>query len=135
MKIAMVINKELPAGLIANAAAVLGISLGCRSKDIVGADIQDEDGYNHMGITTKTIPMLGGTRAQIKEIRDKLFDDAYADITVIDFSEVAQKCLDYESYIDILSHRQCSDIYYLGICLYGPEKKVNKLTGFLGLLR
>lgn len=136
MKIVIVINKELPLGLISNTAAVLGISLGKMfQQEIVGCDIHDADGNVHVGITTKTIPMLGGTKEQIKSIRDKLFSDNYSDITVIDFSEVAQKCLDYESYIDILSGLTNSQIYYLGVCLYGPAKKVSKLTGNLGLLR
>lgn len=136
MKIAMVINKELPVGLIANTAAVLGISLSKMHKeDIVGSDILDADGNMHYGITAKTIPILSGTREQIKAVRDILFEDSYSDVTVIDFSEAAQKCLDYENYTNMLSNMPSSDIYYLGICLYGPIKKVNKLTGNLGLLR
>lgn len=136
MKIVMVINKELPLGLVANTAAVLGISLSNMfQQDIVGCNIQDANGNVHIGITAQTIPVLGGSRQQIKDIRDLMFDSAYSEITVIDFSEVAQKCLEYEDYIRTLSCLPSSDIYYLGICLYGPKKKVNKLTGNLGLLR
>jgi hypothetical protein len=36
----------------------------------------------------------GASRDQIKSIRDKLFDSAFADIEVIDFSENTQKYLD-----------------------------------------
>ncbi len=136
MKIVMVINKELPIGLVANAAAVMGISLSNMfQQDIVGCDIQDANGNIHIGITAQTIPVLGGSRQQIKDVRDLMFDRSHSEITVIDFSEVAQKCLEYEDYIRTLSCLPSSDIYYLGICLYGPKKKVNKLTGNLGLLR
>lgn len=136
MKIAMVINKELPVGVVANTSAVLGISLSnLFQQDIIGCDIQDATGNVHAGITTKTIPILGGSREQIKDIRDTMFDSAYSDITVIDFSEAAQKCLEYEEYIRMLSFLPSSDIYYLGVCLCGPKKKVNKLTGSFGLLR
>lgn len=132
----MVINKELQLGLVANTAAVLGISLSkVFQEDIIGCDIQDGNGNVHLGITTQAIPILSGTRDQIKEIRDITFDAAYSDIRVIDFSEVAQKCLEYDDYIRMLSCLPSLDIYYLGICLYGPKKKVNKLTGSLGLLR
>jgi len=62
MKVATVLNKELPIGLIANASAVLGISLG------------------------------------------RLFPES-------------------------------SEIHYMGIRLCGTVKKVNGLTGNLGLLR
>ncbi len=136
MKIVMVINKELPLGLVANTAAVLGISLSKMfQQDIVGCDIQDASGNIHSGITAQTIPILGASKEQIKDIRDRMFDNAYSDITVIDFSEVAQRCLEYDNYIRMLSCSPSSDIYYLGICLYGPKKKVNKLTGSMGLLR
>lgn len=136
MKIAMVISKDLPLGLVANTTAVLGISLSkIYQQDIVGGDVLDADGNVHIGITAQTIPVLAGSREQIKNIRDTLFDSAYSDITAIDFSEIAQKCLDYDNYIKMMSCLQSSDIYYLGLCLYGPKKKVNKLTGNLGLLR
>jgi hypothetical protein len=131
----MIINQELPLGLIANTTAVLGISLGNLFPDIVGQDIQDADGQTHLGITNKTIPILGGSKDQIKAIRDKLLSNKESGITVIDFSESAQKCLDYENYASLMSSLPYTQLYYLGICIYGPVKKVNKLTGNLGLLR
>lgn len=136
MKVAMVINKDIPLGLVANTAAVLGISLSnLFQQDIVGCDVQDASGHSHIGITAQTIPILSSTREQIKEIRDTTYDSIYSDLTVIDFSEAAQKCLEYDDYIKTLSYLPSSELYYLGICLYGPKKKVNKLTGSLGLLR
>lgn len=135
MKIVMIINKELPIGLIANTAAVLGITAGKMFSEIVGHDNFDADGNVHSGITTKTIPILSGTKAQIKSIRDRLYGEDYLDSTVIDFSEVAQKSLDYDAYTALLANSESADIDYLGICIYGPMRKVNKLTGYLGLLR
>ncbi|WP_371381190.1 DUF2000 domain-containing protein [Sporomusa aerivorans] len=136
MKLVMVIDKELPLGMIANTAAVLGISLSKMfQKDIVGPDVEDADGNTHIGITAQTIPILGGGREQIKELRDRLFDTAFADVTTIDFSEVAQRSLEYADYTGVLSRLSGPDLYYLGVCLYGPKKKVNKLTGNIALLR
>lgn len=136
MKIVMIIDKDLPVGLLANTAAVLGISLSKMfQQDIVGCDVQDASGNNHLGITAQTIPILSSSREKIKDIRDTLFDSTYADISVVDFSEVAQKCLEYEDYTRMLSSLPSSDMYYLGICLYGPKRKINKLTGGLSLLR
>lgn len=134
-KIVMIVNKELPLGLIANTTAVLGISLGHLFPAIVGPDIEDGDGQTHLGITNKTIPVLSGQKEQIKAIRDQLFNSQQSEITVIDFSEIAQKCLDYADYIRLLSSLPATEIYYLGICLFGPAKQVNKLSGNLGLLR
>ena len=53
----------------------------------------------------------------------------------IDFSEAAQRCLNYEQYIRSLAQLSAEELFYLGVCMYGPKKKVNKLTGSLPLLR
>ena len=135
MKIVMIINKELPIGLIANTTAVLGITAGKLCSEIVGHDHFDSDGNVHAGITTKTIPILSGTKAQIKSIRDSLYGEDHIETTVIDFSEAAQRSLDYEAYVALIANLESAAIDYLGICIYGPKRTVNKLTGYLGLLR
>jgi hypothetical protein len=43
MKIVMLIDRDLPIGLIANTAAVLGITIGTLYGDIVGKDTYDAD--------------------------------------------------------------------------------------------
>ena len=103
LKTVMIVNKDLPLGLIANTTAVLGISLGRLLPDIVGPDILDGDGRSHRGITNKTIPILSGSKEQIKAIRDQLLDNQDTEIITIDFSEIAQKCLDYSEYIKYLA--------------------------------
>lgn len=93
------------------------------------------DGKIHMGITNIPIPILGGSREQIKNIRDYLFTEEFSNVTVIDFNTVAQKSKNYEEYSKALSKTKCKEIQYLGICLYGPTKTINKLTGNIGLLK
>ena len=132
----MVINRDLPLGLVANTAAVLGISLSkIYQEDIVGGDIVDADGNLHLGITAQTIPILSASREQVKEIREAMFEPAFAEVAAIDFSEAAQRCLNYEQYIRSLAQLSAEELFYLGVCMYGPKKKVNKLTGSLPLLR
>lgn len=135
MKTVMIIDKELPLGLIANTAAVLGISLGADAPEIVGPDVLDADGKVHRGITNKTIPILGGTKEQLGQIRSRLVTDEFAEVRVVDFSDVAQSSLDYDYYSDRIAGTAGDKLSYLGLCLYGPDKKINKLTGSIGLLR
>lgn len=54
---------------------------------------------------------------------------------VVDFSEVAQKSTDYEKYSKLLAGTKHEDIGYLGLCLYGPAKKIASMTGSMSLLR
>ena len=136
MKLVMVINRDLPLGLVANTAAVLGISLSkIYQEDIVGGDIVDADGNLHLGITAQTIPILSASREQVKEIRETMFEPAFAEVAAIDFSEAAQRCLNYDQYMRSLSQLSAEELFYLGVCMYGPKKKVSKLTGSLPLLR
>ena len=136
MKLVMIINRDLPLGLVANTAAVLGISLSkIYQEDIVGGDIVDADGNLHLGITAQTIPILSASREQVKEIRETMFEPAFAEVAAIDFSEAAQRCLNYDQYMRSLSQLSAEELFYLGVCMYGPKKKVNKLTGSLPLLR
>lgn len=71
----------------------------------------------------------------MKSIRESLYKEEGLDCKVIDFCEVAQRSLDYDNYSALLANMEGAAIEYLGICIYGPIKMINKFTGYLGLLR
>jgi len=56
-------------------------------------------------------------------------------LKVIGFNDVAQKSRHYEEYEAMLSQTSKDNINYLGMCIYGPKKKINKLTGSIKMLR
>lgn len=134
-KCVMLIDAELPSGVIANTAAILGISLGRLRPDLVGQDVEDQDGKEHMGIITFPVPVLSGTKESIRAIRQRLYEPEFAELTAVDFSSLAQGCRLYDEYIAKLSGVKEESLEYLGIAVCGNRKKVNKLTGSTPLLR
>lgn len=135
MKCVMIIDSELPLGIMANTSAILGSTLGKHIPEQIGSDVIDASGQSHLGIITIPITMLRGYKVILKELRDRLYSSEFKDLIVVDFSDVAQSCNIYSEYISKASITTEQDHNYFGIALYGNKKKVNKLTGFMPLLR
>ena len=134
-KCVMVIDHALPLGLIANTAAMLGISIGKLHPEMVGEDVTDATGRLHTSISTYPISMLKGDEALLRELRLRLFDPEFSALTVVDFSDVAQKINVYADFVQKAGETQERDHLYYGIALFGEKKKINRLTGMLPLLR
>lgn len=60
-KCVLLIDSELPLGLLANTAAVLVLTIGKRVEGIIGSDVVDGSGQIHTGITTIPLPILKST--------------------------------------------------------------------------
>lgn len=134
-KCVMVIDAALPLGLIANTAAIMGITLGQKMPEVVGADVTDRSGHTHLGIIEFPIPILKAVPADIRALREKLYQPEFRDVTAVDFSDLAQGCKTYGEFIENMGKTSESDLQYFGVALCGGKKKVNKLTGSLPLLR
>lgn len=134
-KCVMVIDGNLPAGMIANTAAIMGITLGKNLPEVVGADVTDQSGARHLGIIEFPVPILRGTRPVLKELRETLSQPGFQDLTVVDFSELAQGCKTYDEFIEKMGRAPESTLEYIGVAICGPKKKVNQLTGSMPLLR
>ncbi len=134
-KCVLVVDENLPVGILANAAAILGITLGKHAPECVGEDIADASGHTHKGIVTIPVPILKGSREILRSLREKLYSADFSDLFVVDFSDVAQCCKTYEEYRHKAGVTQEADHTYLGLALYGDKKKINKLTGSIPLLR
>lgn len=134
-KCVMIIDESLPLGIIANTAAIMGITLGKAMPEVVGADVVDNSGNKHLGIIEFPVPILKGNVEIINEIRQKLYQPEYEELTAVDFSDLAQSCKTYDEYVGKMARTEKKTLNYLGIAICGPKKKVNKLTGSMGLLR
>jgi len=134
-KCVMVIDENLPMGLIANTAAIMGMTFGKQVPKIIGQDILDMDNCVHLGIIEFPVPILKGNQRLIKEIYDQMNESKAEDVLIIDFSTLAQGCKTYDEYIEKMHKTNQDDLKYIGITLYGNKKKINRLTGSLPLLR
>lgn len=88
-----------------------------------------------MGIIEFPVPVLRGDAERIKGIREKLYEQEFSDLTVVDFSDLAQGCKTYGEFVGKMGETEEGKLNYLGIAVCGEKKKVNRLTGSLGLLR
>lgn len=54
----LIVAEALPAGLAANTAAVLALTLGRTAPHLFGPDATDADGRTYPGLTTQPLPVL-----------------------------------------------------------------------------
>ncbi len=133
-KCVMIIDQNLPIGLIANTAAVLALNLGKMFPEFIGHDLKDNAGDSHHGITTIAIPILKGYGTLLKEMRQAM--KAYEpNLTVIDLITATQSTKSYLDYVEQFESTPIEQLEYQGLALCGETKVVNKFTGSLGLLR
>lgn len=135
MKCVIIIDENLPLGVIANTSAILGITLGKNIPSVVGEDVYDASNSNHLGIIKIPVPILKGSREILKKLREKLYTHNFEDIIVVDFSDIAQSCNVYSEYVQKVSKTLEEEHNYFGIAIYGNKKKINSLTGSMPLLR
>lgn len=133
LKCVMIIDENLPLGLISNTAAVMGVSLGKLFPGLVGDDVYDQSGQRHLGIVGIPIPVLKGDENRLADLRAKLYQEEFKDLTVIDFSDTAQGCKTYDEFTGKMA--SASDSRYFGLAICGNKKQVNQLTGNMPLLR
>lgn len=135
LKCVMIMDNSLPHGIIANAAAIMGITVGKYMPSVVGQTVTDKDGREHLGVIEFPVPILAGSKECIKALRQKIYDKHFNDIIVVDFSDLAQGRKTYSEYIEKMSVTPESALSYFGIAMCGNKKKINALTGNLPLLK
>lgn len=87
-KCVMIINQNLPAGVAANTAAIMGISLGKQKPQIVGPDVADKNGRYRPGIIEFPVPILKDSSENMQEIYRKLLLPEFSSLTAIDFTDL-----------------------------------------------
>lgn len=137
-KCVVILDKNLPLGILANTAAILGITIGHLAPEIIGPTITDASGTVHEGITNLPIPILAGDTPLLQTIRARIVqakEHTDQELLYVDFSDIAQHSNVYDSYQETEAKTPAEAQNYLGLAIYGDAHAVNKLTGSLPLLR
>lgn len=121
-KCVMVIDENLASGIIVNTAAIMGITLGKEKPEVVGRDVSDRSGSQHLGIIEFPVPILKGNSSLIRSIRGKLYEPEISDLSVVDFSDLAQGCKTYGEYIEKMEKTSEAELNYLGIAVCGAKE-------------
>ncbi len=129
----LIIDNQLPTGLALNAASVIGISFGKLIDNVVGPDLQSEDGLNYPGVIYAPLPVLLADGHYLRELQQA--SSADPDIFAMPFSALAQSCKTYEEYGERIASAHSDHIELVAIGLIGPKKKITRLTGNLKLFR
>lgn len=132
-KFVILLDSKLPAGLLANTAAVLALTIGRSVESIIGADVADSAGQLHKGITIIPLAILRSSSEEIVRIREQA--SQMPDLLVVDVTNAAQTTKNYDDYTKKIASLPIEQLVYLGLALYGSKKSVNRLTGNIGLLR
>lgn len=131
-RVVLVVRAGLPSNQSANAAAVLGATIGAAMDLPVGAAGKDGSGTRFRGIVTTPIPVLVTDRAGLTELFVKAGSDDSVHVACL--TEVARQARSYETYLDDLAVTTDADDDIVALCIAGPRNRVTRLTKRLPLL-
>lgn len=130
-KAAIIINPDLPIGILANAVACITSGLFLGGEDLVGPEIK---GKNIEYIPITKIPILilkPGNKSFIEILKQAQTNN----LKYMAFTKEAQSTTDYSSYEDRVSGLSADEVSIIGIGVVGPTKTINSLAGNLPMLR
>ncbi|MCK2213265.1 DUF2000 domain-containing protein [Actinomadura sp. ATCC 31491] len=131
VKWVIVVDRDLPRGLQANAAACLAASVGVAVPAIVGAGGLDAAGAAHAGLPWTGCTVLAAPAAIVRRVRDEAAGEA--ELVMADMADIAQRASAYDDYLAALARAE--EPSYYAVSLFGPRPIVERLTGRLPLLR
>lgn len=134
IRLAIILNPELPPGLLANTAGAIGIGLAAKFPMLAGNALTDAKGATIDVSSKYPVPVLQGTPDHIKALMFKALD-AQGERGVVAFPAFARALHAFADYENLFPLRDLHDEIIDGLGLVGPEKWIKSLTGNLKLLR
>lgn len=127
----IVVDRDLPGGRLANAVAVIALTVGQRHPVLVGEPLIDAAGFAHPGLIPIGVTMLAANQEQLAEIRRRGLE---AGCDVVDFPVEGQQTKDYQTFRAAVAGLTPTALRYTGVALVGQKKAVSKIVGKLALL-
>ena len=134
MRIAVIVNPELPLGLLANTSSAVAIGLAAKFPLLAGEQLADVEGRSIDVSSKLPVPILQATAEQINAIMHKAMQ-AVGEAGIVPFPAFARSMHSFEDYRQAFPDRNLALETLDGLGLAGPEKWVKSLTGSLKLLR
>ncbi|WP_082190241.1 DUF2000 domain-containing protein [Frateuria defendens] len=134
IRVVIVVDPDLPPGLLANTVATISIGLGAAMPGLAGGLAPDAQGCTLRTSANRPVPILRGTTAVIGALLGKAHPIPEG-ACVVPFPRFARSIHDYAAYERELANRDVLAEPMEGLGLAGPSRWVRSLTGSLGLLR
>ena len=112
----IVVDRDLPIGYAANAAAVIALTIGHRHPDLVAQSFLDRSGCTHPGLIPIGIAVLASSREDLREIRQRGLENG---CDIVDFPAVGQQTTNYQAFREMVALVETADLEYVGVGLIG----------------
>jgi hypothetical protein len=132
MRCTIVIDAELPPGKAANAAAVIGLTIGKLHPHLAGTDLVDASGHPHPGLIPIGISVLVAPATELVNVRAKALRSG---LDVVDFPVQGQQTNNYAEFGKRVRSIPTERLPYVGVGIYGTRKSVGKVVGRFSLLK
>lgn len=134
IRLAIVINPDLPLGLIANTAGAIAIGLGAKFPGLAARQLVDRQDRAIDISSNLPVPILQADAETIRLLLLKALPQQ-DERAIVPFPAFARSLHDYREYEATFPGRDLSEETIDGLGIVGPSKWVKSLTGSLKLLR
>lgn len=134
LRLAIIVNPELPLGLLANTVGAISIGLGAKLPFIAARQLVDKTGVAIDISSDRPVPILQADAETIRATALKAagFEERQA---VVAFPAFARSLHVYAEYEAAFPEKELATEVIDGLGIAGPSKWVRSLTGSLKLLR
>ena len=133
--IRLILANNLPGGVLANTAAILGVTYAKLFGDsLFGPDLMDRSGQMNLGLPMIDLAILNGhsdTNLAIRTLRENLH--AELPLSVVDVTDATGKTRCYEDYLTLAENTPVLETAYWGVGVCGSADLVLEQTADFGL--